>query len=400
MKLIDFTPLHNNLTINWELFNDRYPDIVSLLTNTQQDKFHHSEGDVWTHTKMVVDALIQTNEWRDLNERSKQTVFLSALLHDIAKPLCTEYLENDRITSPGHSRKGSIDARILLWREGVDFNQRETVTRLIGSHQKPFFVATKEDPTFELRKLSREMPLNLLFLLAKADGLGRLTTPAIERQKTLDNLEYAQLIAEEENIFNQSYVPSDEDTWLKYLDRDGVGIDPGFSLYQVDKPFDVYVMSGLPGMGKDTWIYNNLRHLPVVSFDATRELMGIEHGDDQGQLANIVKDQAKTFLRERKSFIWNATHISPSMRQKTLGLLHSYGATVNIIYVEAASEKEWRKQNRSRDAYVPEKALDSMLFKWEVPVENEAHRVSYLINGKCIDVLSRPCLTNECSLSY
>lgn len=379
MKLIDFTPVTSD--IDWQLLEDSYPTLVNTLLKTPQDEYHHAEGDVWTHTKMVVSELVSTSEWDKLSVENKRIMFLASLLHDVAKPLCTEYLEGGRISSPGHSRKGSIDARILLWREGVDFKTRETIARLIGSHQKPFFALTKEDPLLELRVLSREMPLDLLFLLAKADGLGRLTNPATERQKTLDNIDVATLMAEEEGILHTAYQPADEDTWLKYVDRKGQGIDPAYSIYQEQQQFEVIIMSGLPGMGKDTWISKNCKSLPVVSYDATREIMGIEHGDDQGQLASIVKEQAREHLRARQPFVWNATHISPSMRQKTLGLLHAYGAYTRIVYIEAATEKEWRMQNKSRSAYVPERALDSMLFKWEVPIENEVHQVDYVING-------------------
>lgn len=83
-----------------------------LLANTPQDKYHHSEGDVWTHTKMVVDSLLQTEEWTKLSEQNKRIMFLSTLLHDIAKPLCTEISEDGRVSSPGHSRKGKYRCSI------------------------------------------------------------------------------------------------------------------------------------------------------------------------------------------------------------------------------------------------------------------------------------------------
>ena len=385
MNILNFIT-EPNAVIDWQLFEHVYPEIVKSLTNTPQDKFHHSEGNVWVHTKMVVDSLISTSEWRSLSAMDQRILFCAALFHDIAKPLCTTYLENERISSPGHSKKGAIDARLFFWKEQFTFYERETISRLIGVHQKPFFVMNKEDPILEIRTLSREVPLNLLFLLARADGEGRYTTPPFERQKTLDHIDYAQMLAEDENIYNSPFEPADEDTWLKYLNRAGKGIDPRYALYQELPPFEVIVMSGLPGMGKDTWISKHAHNLPVVSYDATREILGFEYGDEQGQLASIVKEQAKSYLRQRQPFIWNATHISPSMRQKTLGLLHSYGAYVRIVYIEAKDEITWRSQNRSREASVPNKALYSMLFKWEVPLENEAHCVEYIVDNKNISI--------------
>ncbi len=379
MHIYDFIPAVGRHT-DWSCFESSYASIVKKLTDTPQDPYFHSEGDVWIHTKLVVDSLTSNKEWQILSENDRRIVYIAALFHDIAKPLCTE-INGDRVSSPGHSRKGSIDTRLFLYNLDVSFSERELICRLIGSHQKPFFIMTAEDPVFELRKLSREMPLNLLYLLANSDAEGRYTNPVIDRQTTLDTIAYSRMLAEDENIFQSAFQPADENTWLLYLDRHGANIDPRYSIYRNDTPFEVFVMCGLPGMGKDYWIAKNHSHLPVVSYDATREAMGLLYGDDQGSLANIVKDQAKSYLRSRQSFIWNATHISPSMRQKTLSLLHAYGAYVHIVYIEAANSKLWRTQNKSRIASVPDKALDDMLFKWEVPLENEAHQVDYIINN-------------------
>ena len=88
-------------------------------------------------------------------------------------------------------------------------------------------------------------------------------------------------------------------------------------------------------------------------------------------------DKAKALLRERKPFVWNATHLSAQMRTKTLDLLYAYHASVQLVYLERP-RAELLSRNHRRDTSLSNKALECMLFKWEVPYLTEAHQVSYL----------------------
>ena len=65
-------------------------------------------------------------------------MFLAALLHDVAKCSTTVVSDDGRISQPGHSRKGAVDARIALWEAGAPVLQREAICRLITVHQVPF----------------------------------------------------------------------------------------------------------------------------------------------------------------------------------------------------------------------------------------------------------------------
>jgi len=61
------------------------------------------------------------------------------------------------IGQPGHSRRGAVDVRALLWRAGVPFRLREDVCRIVAAHQVPFFAfdsSRGESPEFIARRLS------------------------------------------------------------------------------------------------------------------------------------------------------------------------------------------------------------------------------------------------------
>ena len=43
---------------DWAWFLETIP-ALRLLASTPQDPYYHAEGDVWTHTRMVVEALMR-----------------------------------------------------------------------------------------------------------------------------------------------------------------------------------------------------------------------------------------------------------------------------------------------------------------------------------------------------
>ncbi|MCL9842682.1 hypothetical protein PP728_24540, partial [Ralstonia solanacearum] len=80
----------------------------------------------------------------------------------------------------------------------------------------------------------------------------------------------------------------------------------------------------------------------------------------------------------QQPFIWNATHLSERMRQKTLDLLFAYHAEVEITYLEQP-RAELLRRNTKRDTSLSNKALESMLHRWAVPLPTEAHHVRYVV---------------------
>ena len=109
--------------------------------------------------------------------------------------------------------------------------------------------------------------------------------------------------------------------------------------------------------------------------------MNVVHGEKTGEVVHAIWEQAREYLRKKQPFVWNATHISKSMRSKALGLLWNYDANVTLTYLETQSPKTWRNQNNNRPDSVPDKALDQLLFRWEPPSYTEAENVQYWIDG-------------------
>ena len=141
-----------------------------------------------------------------------------------------------------------------------------------------------------------------------------------------------------------------------------------------DTEFDVIMMSGLPLAGKDSWIEQNNMKIPVISLDEIRRKNGIPPAKNTGKVVQIALAQAKTLLRQKKPFIWNATNIIQETRQRLISLFAGYGARVHIVYLEAPYQ-ELLDRNQKRARYIPEPVLENMIHKLELPAPWEGFTV-------------------------
>ena len=348
---------------------------LELAKTTPQHPVYHAEGDVWTHTMMVVEALLDMPAYGEISREQQETVFLAALLHDVAK-CSTTVIDpvTGAIGQPGHSRKGALDARIALWDYAVPFAVREAICRLINVHQVPFFALETSrrgvTPEYTVRELSWQVDIRLLAMLAEADIRGRICP---EPQRVLDAIELFRELAREDGCYGQRRAFADDHTRVKYFR--GADVHPDYALYQ-EPGSRVIVMSGLPASGKNTWVEQHHPRLPVVSFDDARQALGLRHGKNEGQVGDYAEERARELLRRHEPFVWNATHLSKLMREKTLNLLYQYHAQVELVYLEQP-RRELLRRNGQRDTSLSNKKLQAMLWNWEIPLPQEAHGVYY-----------------------
>src|SRR5579871_756655 len=150
-------------SLDWDSINNDY-SWIRAMAECPQDAIHHAEGNVWIHTRMVCEELSKLPRWRALPDAERSIVFAAALLHDVAKPFCTRH-EDGRITSRGHSTRGEIMARSILWNLGVPLVIREQIAALVRYHQIPFFLLERSDSKRVLFKVSQSARCDLLGLV-------------------------------------------------------------------------------------------------------------------------------------------------------------------------------------------------------------------------------------------
>jgi tRNA nucleotidyltransferase (CCA-adding enzyme) len=152
-----------------------FPEIQALI-EVPQDPVWHPEGDVFVHTKLVVDRARELIA--ELVYPRQVTVMLAALAHDFGKPATTEFLEG-RWRSRGHEEAGVAPAESFLDRINVHtldgYNVRGQVVALVRDHLKPgeFYKKRDEIGDGAFRRLARRCEPDLLYRVAKADSLGR-----------------------------------------------------------------------------------------------------------------------------------------------------------------------------------------------------------------------------------
>jgi predicted kinase len=321
---------------------------------------------------MVCAALVVLPGFLALPEAERRLLFAAALLHDVAKPSCTRHEPDGRISSRGHSRRGAITARGILWRLGVPFATREQIAALVRWHQAPFFLIDRPDAERLALTISQTARCDLLALLAEADARGRL---APDQGRMLENTALFAEFCRDLGCLNAPYAfPSDHSRVLYFRSP---GRDPAYLAHD-DTRCTVTLLSGLPGAGKDHWLREHHPELPVVSLDALRQQLGIAPTDRQGAVLTRARELAREHLRAGRDFAWNGTNLSRAIREQCISLFADYRARVHIIYLEAP-QAQLLRQNRERHNVVPEEALARMLERWEVPDPTEAHRVDWLV---------------------
>lgn len=370
----EFPTYQPNQPIDWDEIESRFQWFRDMK-GVPQDPIWHAEGDVFTHTKMVVEALVALPEFKELNEQSKHVLFASAMLHDVEKRSTTTTEEIDgkeRIVSPRHAKKGEFTARSILYIDlPAPFEVREQVAKLVRLHGLPLWAIQKKDPNKEVIKASLVVNTKHLSMLARADIMGRICEDADE---ILMRIELFNELCRDNKCFGiQRHFDSAYGRFL-YLNKPETS--PDYVPFD-DLKFDVHVMCALPGSGKDTYIKRNMS-LPILSLDDIRREHKIDPTDKKknGQVIQLGKEQAKVFMRARESFVFNATNITTEMRGKWISLFVDYGAKVKLIYVEVPY-KTLLKQNHNREHKVPEAVIHKMISKLEIPVPNEAHELEY-----------------------
>lgn len=358
--------------IDWPAIAEAF-EWFRRLEGCPQNPDFHGEGNVLVHTRMVCEALTADAAWQRLARRDRQSLFWAALLHDVAKLDCTRIEEDGRITSRGHSKRGEIAARSLLWRMGVPFGQREAVCQLIAYHQIPFYILERERPERIAHEISLKTRCDCLAMLADADARGRI---AADRQRLLDNIELFCELCREERCFDAPKAfPSPHSRFLYFRNRDRLARTEAFD----DTRSAVTMLSGLPASGKDSWIAANApAGAAIVSLDALRGRLGVAPGDSQGPVIAAAKADARRLLAAATPFFWNATNIVPATRAALIDLFAAYGARIAIVYLET-SEPELLRRNAARAAAVPVSVIERMLGRWEPPSLTECHELTPIV---------------------
>jgi putative nucleotidyltransferase with HDIG domain len=377
------TPGAPDFTIDWPHVLATVPGLQPLAT-CAQDPRYHAEGDVWTHTKLVCEALVGLAGWRSLPADEQGILFGAALLHDIAKPAATVVNPDGTISSKGHVKLGVRMARLVLAELGAPFATREAIVGVIQEGSLPLWLWDKADPLWSVLRASWVTRCDWLALMAEADVRGRICG---DQQKLFDAIGLFGDFAQEQGCFDRPWpFASDLSRFVYFHQAQRCDVqgqvfrrDPAHVVFD-DWRGEVTLLSGLPGSGKDFWIQRWGGDRPVISLDQIRLELGVDPRDTQGPVIQRAKELAKVYLRKGEPFIWNATNLTQQIRSQLVDLFADYKARVHLVYREVPWDLRQR-QNLGRKAMVPEAVVRRMRDRLEVPDRTEAHRVDWVVDS-------------------
>lgn len=325
-------------------FNNLSYDWIDAMKTCIQDPVFHAEGDVWTHTLMVLDE----SKKFDLNDEDRDILEWAILLHDMAKPQ-TRVIE-DHVRHPKHALKAADFAGNFLWRQGFSFEKMYKIRALVRYHSKPVHDC-------DVRELSCDVSLKLLAILAECDMRGRIG-PIRDIDAALFKIDYFRELCKEYNCFEQPFFGN----YARFKSRSYDGYAHFDNTWG-----DCFLTCGVPGSGKSTLC----KEYNVVSLDELRVKHGISPEKNQGTLLQIAKEECKKYLRKHESFVFDATNLISDLRIGWLSLMNEYNASPKIILPWTSPNVAFER-NMKRENSVPVGVWNKMADSFEPPWKKEA----------------------------
>ena len=148
-----------------------FPELKALI-DVMQNPVHHAEGDVWTHTMMVIDEAAKFKH----HASSPLWFMYAAVCHDFGKAVCTEE-KNGVIHSYQHETKGLPIVECFIRRISNEVKLLEYAENMTELHMSPLIAAFNNSSVKSTNKLfDRSLdPIGLIYL-SLADDRGRINT--------------------------------------------------------------------------------------------------------------------------------------------------------------------------------------------------------------------------------
>jgi predicted kinase len=346
----DLSPNKNNLEHCKEFY---------ALKQTKQSKKWHKEGDAFKHTILVADNMykIINNQLKNISSRDKRILMIAALCHDLGKATTTYFDKNEKDWKcKSHGEAGDKITRNLIFNE-EDKWLREEVCWLVRWHMVFHHLLDKpyNNQLKEIQRLSfGNSTIKKLLWLNYADSLG-----SISPENKIEIVDSKFKIIRDLAVDNKCY-------------------ESPFKVEHSKSNFNMYVMIGVPGSGKDTYIQKFLPEVECICRDDIRE--EITYGKVEGRklmldnvkegiVTDIVNSRIKKCCEEHKSFVINQTNVKKKYRELLKETALKYGSpNIIYVYVEAPSIEEC-KERRGHGKW--DSIIDRMWNDFEFPDRGE-----------------------------
>jgi predicted kinase len=145
----------------------------------------------------------------------------------------------------------------------------------------------------------------------------------------------------------------------------------------------VYVLVGVPGSGKSTWIAQQdwARDCSIVSTDHWIEVFARDQGRTYSEVFDLFMPaavramSAQVALAEQqgRDIVWDQTSVSVASRAKKFASLPDY-EHVAVVFATPDPAELTRRLAQRPGKVIPESVVQHMINTFELPTESEGYR--------------------------
>ena len=145
----------------------------------------------------------------------------------------------------------------------------------------------------------------------------------------------------------------------------------------------LYVLVGVPGSGKSTWIKNQdwAKDIPVVSTDNFVEAYAKEQGKTYSEVfdeympiaVKLMANQVEICKANKLDIIWDQTSTTVKTRARKFNMLPNYYAIAVVFKTPDADELAVRLASRP-GKNIPDHVMRGMINHFEMPDEEEGFK--------------------------
>jgi predicted kinase len=145
----------------------------------------------------------------------------------------------------------------------------------------------------------------------------------------------------------------------------------------------VYVLVGVPGSGKSTWIAQQdwARDCSIVSTDRWIEMFARELGRTYSEVFDLfmpaavraMSAQVALAQQQGRDIVWDQTSVSVASRAKKFASLPNY-EHVAVVFATPEPAELTRRLAQRPGKVIPESVVQHMINTFELPTESEGYR--------------------------
>lgn len=374
-----------------ELFNQEtwIPDwdkIFSIkefkdMESCQQSKVWHREGNVRQHSILVANAMQKFLEKRENVFPSCSQYYImmmsAAICHDLGKPSTTKFdVKKNDYACECHGQAGAVITRRLFFDE--EFELREKVCYMVRNHMTLHHLLDSPDKAERKLILMSHgwVTVKDMLYLNIADSIG-----------SLNEIENGGFIQEKEDKIKKMALDIDCYDKPKF----DVGGYEKIAYYrdlkqpkdEINYPshsFTMFVVIGVPGSGKSTYIERYLKGVKHISRDLIRTEIGIKGIKPQGnkkqedRVTEIFNKRVIWCCENHQDFVIDNTNVRRIYRNDYLDMVLPYKPEIVYVYVEAPTLNHYYER---RKGLMPLEVIDKMWNYFDFPEPIEFNKLVY-----------------------